>query len=62
MISDRLRNRADRLAGNALHNKPFSPQECAALAHELLAWAEQVQIMEITWFTAEALSEPRDAA
>ena len=60
MISDRLRARADRLAGNALRNEPLSPQECAAFAHELLAWADTVSLMENTWFAPEALSEMLD--
>jgi len=60
MISNRLRARADRLAGNALRNEPLSPQECAALAHELLAWAEQVALMENTRFAPEALTELAD--
>ncbi len=60
MISDRLRARADRFAGNALRNEPFSPQECAAFAQELLAFADQVQIMENTWFAPEAITELAD--
>jgi hypothetical protein len=60
MISDRLRARADRLAGNALRNEPLSPQECAALAQEFLAWADVAAQMENTWFAPEALSELAD--
>jgi len=60
MISDRLRARADRLAGNALRNEPFSPQECAALAQELLCWADIAESMETTWLAPEALTELAD--
>ena len=57
MISDRLRARADRLAGNALRNEPLSPQECAAFAQELLGFADQVAQMENTWFSPEAIKD-----
>jgi hypothetical protein len=60
MISDRLRNNADRLAGHALRNEPLPPEACGVLAHVLLAYAEQVQIMENTRFAPEALSELAD--
>jgi len=57
MLSDTLRNRADRLAGNALRNEPFSPQECSILAHELLAFADIAAQMENTWFSPEMMEE-----
>lgn len=60
MISDRLRNNADRLAGHALRNEPLPPEACGVLAQVLLAYAEQVALMENTWFAPEAMAELAD--
>jgi hypothetical protein len=46
MLSTQLRNRADRLAGNAIRNQPLSVLECRVFAQELLAFADIAEQME----------------